>query len=230
MSYFNQRSVLSKDVVKSIKEALWVGLSQRRIAVQLNVSQAAISHIVTGVSHANVPWPDGSLGAAPHHRPPRTTEAALLSERSNFEREMEANAIRKPPPHFSMSEITTRSVAAVDPELQEALWIAMEKAVEAEEEELLAQVTHVEQTGREAVPKPTYIRGPCVKWSRIKRSQGTTPLVLFVEQKLNGFEADKAKRIIGEIYAPLPAKSWHSIEALEAILTAFNEEGINFEL
>jgi hypothetical protein len=60
-----RKDTLTTQKARLIKEMLWKGKEQARIAVITGVSQATVSRIKKGFIHQSIPWPDGTLGAMP---------------------------------------------------------------------------------------------------------------------------------------------------------------------
>jgi hypothetical protein len=62
------RLIITKDDALEIKKLLWNGVNLATISLMYEVTPTTISLIGTGVRHAEVPWPDTSLGRLSNHR------------------------------------------------------------------------------------------------------------------------------------------------------------------
>lgn len=60
-----QKPSIDKKTARVIKEMLWKGRKQSIIHAITKASQASISRIKTGETHADVPWPNGEVGGIP---------------------------------------------------------------------------------------------------------------------------------------------------------------------
>lgn len=57
------RQSLNFILARRIKSAIWAGAKHVEIGAHFNVSSATVSRIQNGLAWADVPWPDGSIGA-----------------------------------------------------------------------------------------------------------------------------------------------------------------------
>lgn len=229
---FKRKKILTKDAASRIKAALWEGMSQTEAAIHYGITQAAVSNIVRGLAHGDVPWPDGSSGAAPHYRK-GPTESDPFSDRSKFEHilgDPKEGFVKPGEKDFTRPRQTPVSDVVVDPEIESKVWEALEQEALAEEEAFLKSISNISSSEGESLPPPTFVPKGAIKWDRIKRSQGTTFLFLYVETRLTGLVQERAKRIMGEVFAELPARYWNSVEATEAVIKEFIANDIPVEV
>lgn len=239
-----RKSHLAKKAVLHIKELLWNGATQSQVASIYGITQPAVSRIVTGDSHPNVPWPDGSRGPAPHHKPlikdfeNKSIEAdqnltTIYEEKSQEEfQEKLAEEFHEEKFQITSSDIQSAErnlikETLIDPDIEAAVIKAIQQSLESEENDLIATIAHIESGETETVLPPSRVRPPCIPWRRIKRSLGTTPLFLFVEE-LDAGQKILARRLMGEAYALVPARMWHSLMITNVVLKSFKENGIDF--